>query len=184
MFLCNLITPVCGATKAEAEDKMALIDKLPLEIDALSLLAEALNFDFAAKGIDEPLTTDELQGMQGMLGIRDGVLQDVRQDQSERARLHHVLRPRPDPGRDRRRAEGDRRQAGRDVRRPRLRRLCHRGDLSCPAPTPISSSTSCRNCSAAGCSTRIMPARRCAKISGLRRPAAGAWKTQPQAAAE
>ena len=74
MFLCNLITPVCGATKAEAEDKMALIGKLPLEIDALSLLAEGLNFDFAAKGIDEPLTTEELQGMQGMLGIRDGVL--------------------------------------------------------------------------------------------------------------
>ena len=74
MFICNLITPVAGATKAEAEDKMALIDKLPLEIDALSLLAEALNFDFASKGIDEPLTTEELQGMQGMLGIRDGVL--------------------------------------------------------------------------------------------------------------
>src|SRR5438552_16905894 len=74
MFLCNLITPVAGATKAEAEDKMALINKLPLEIDALSLLAEGLNFDFAAKGIDEPLTTEELQGMQGMLGIRDGVL--------------------------------------------------------------------------------------------------------------
>jgi FMN-dependent oxidoreductase (nitrilotriacetate monooxygenase family) len=74
MFLCNLITPVAGATKAEAEDKMALIEKLPLEIDALSLLAEALNFDFAAKDIDEPLTTAELQGMQGMLGMRDGVL--------------------------------------------------------------------------------------------------------------
>ena len=27
MFLCNLITPVCAATKAEAEDKMALIQK-------------------------------------------------------------------------------------------------------------------------------------------------------------
>jgi alkanesulfonate monooxygenase SsuD/methylene tetrahydromethanopterin reductase-like flavin-dependent oxidoreductase (luciferase family) len=74
MFLCNLITPVCGATKAEAEDRMALIGKLPLEIDALSLLAEGLNFDFGAKGIDEPLTTEELQGMQGMIGIRDGVL--------------------------------------------------------------------------------------------------------------
>ena len=74
MFLCNLTTPVCGATKAEAEDKMALIQKLPLEIDALSLLAEGLNFDFAGKGMDEPLTTQELQGMQGMLGIRDGVL--------------------------------------------------------------------------------------------------------------
>ena len=53
---------------------MALIQKLPLEIDALSLLAEGLNFDFAGKGMDEPLTTQELQGMQGMLGIRDGVL--------------------------------------------------------------------------------------------------------------
>jgi alkanesulfonate monooxygenase SsuD/methylene tetrahydromethanopterin reductase-like flavin-dependent oxidoreductase (luciferase family) len=74
MFLCNLITPVPGATKSEAEDKMALIEKLPLEIDALSLLSEGLNYDFASKGIDEPLTTEELQGMQGMLGIRDGVL--------------------------------------------------------------------------------------------------------------
>src|SRR5260370_13559163 len=74
MLLCNLVTPVSGATKSEAEDKMALIEKLPLEIDALSLLSEGLNYDFASKGIDEPLTTEELQGMQGMLGIRDGVL--------------------------------------------------------------------------------------------------------------
>jgi FMN-dependent oxidoreductase (nitrilotriacetate monooxygenase family) len=74
MFLCNLITPVCGATKSEAEDKMALIEKLPLEIEALSLLAEGLNFDFAAKDIDEPLTMEELQSMQGVIGIRDGVL--------------------------------------------------------------------------------------------------------------
>jgi FMN-dependent oxidoreductase (nitrilotriacetate monooxygenase family) len=74
MFLCNLVTPVSGATKSEAEDKMALIEKLPLEIDALSLLSEGLNYDFASKGIDEPLTTEELQGMQGILGIRDGVL--------------------------------------------------------------------------------------------------------------
>jgi hypothetical protein len=51
-----------------------MIAKLPLEIDALSLLSEGLNFDFAGKGMDEPLTTDELTGMQGMLGIRDGVL--------------------------------------------------------------------------------------------------------------
>jgi FMN-dependent oxidoreductase (nitrilotriacetate monooxygenase family) len=74
MFLCNLVTPVAGASKSEAEDKMAVIEKLPLEIDALSLLSEGLNYDFASKGIDEPLTADELQGMQGMLGIRDGVL--------------------------------------------------------------------------------------------------------------
>jgi alkanesulfonate monooxygenase SsuD/methylene tetrahydromethanopterin reductase-like flavin-dependent oxidoreductase (luciferase family) len=53
---------------------MALIEKLPLEIETLSLLAEGLNFDFGAKPIDEPLTTEELQGMQGMTGIRDLVL--------------------------------------------------------------------------------------------------------------
>jgi alkanesulfonate monooxygenase SsuD/methylene tetrahydromethanopterin reductase-like flavin-dependent oxidoreductase (luciferase family) len=74
MFLCNLVTPVSGATRSEAEDKMALIEKLPLEIDALSLLSEGLNYDFASKHIDEPLTTEELTGMQGMIGIRDGVL--------------------------------------------------------------------------------------------------------------
>src|ERR1700742_2463200 len=74
MFLCNLTTPVCGATKAEAEDKMAVINKLPLQIDALSLLAEALNFDFAAKPLDEPITTEEIKVLQGILGIRDRVL--------------------------------------------------------------------------------------------------------------
>jgi FMN-dependent oxidoreductase (nitrilotriacetate monooxygenase family) len=74
IHICNILMPVCGASRAEAEDKMALISRLPLEIDALSLLAEALNFDFASKGIDEPFTTAELQAMTGMLGIRDGVL--------------------------------------------------------------------------------------------------------------
>jgi FMN-dependent oxidoreductase (nitrilotriacetate monooxygenase family) len=74
LLLCNLITPVCGATKTEAEDQMVAIEKLPLEIDALSLLAEGLNFDFAGKDIDEPLTTEELDSMQGVISIRDGVL--------------------------------------------------------------------------------------------------------------
>ena len=43
---------------------------------ALSLLAEALNYDFASKPLDEPLTTEELKSMQGILGIRDGVLKN------------------------------------------------------------------------------------------------------------
>jgi FMN-dependent oxidoreductase (nitrilotriacetate monooxygenase family) len=76
MFICKLTTPVSAATKSEAEDKMALIEKLPLEIETLSLLAEGLNFDFGAKPIDEPLTAQELQGMQGMIGIRDHVLRN------------------------------------------------------------------------------------------------------------
>jgi FMN-dependent oxidoreductase (nitrilotriacetate monooxygenase family) len=74
MLLCNLVTPVCAATRAEAEDKMALIQQLPLEIDQLSLLAEALNFDFASKGLDEQLTDEELASFSGIQTIRDRVL--------------------------------------------------------------------------------------------------------------
>ena len=70
----QLINTVAAATKAEAEDKWAEIDKLPLEIDALSLLSEGLNFDFARKGMDEAFTDGELAAMSGIQGIRDGVL--------------------------------------------------------------------------------------------------------------
>jgi alkanesulfonate monooxygenase SsuD/methylene tetrahydromethanopterin reductase-like flavin-dependent oxidoreductase (luciferase family) len=58
----------------EAEDKWAVIDKLPLEIDALSLLSEVLNFDFATKGMDEPFTEAELAQMSGLHAIRDRVV--------------------------------------------------------------------------------------------------------------
>jgi FMN-dependent oxidoreductase (nitrilotriacetate monooxygenase family) len=74
MLLCNLVTPVCAATRAEAEDKMAVIRELPEEIDQLSLLAEALNFDFAAKGLDEELSDAELASFSGIQTIRDRVL--------------------------------------------------------------------------------------------------------------
>jgi alkanesulfonate monooxygenase SsuD/methylene tetrahydromethanopterin reductase-like flavin-dependent oxidoreductase (luciferase family) len=65
---------VSAASKAEAEDKWAVIDKLSLEIDALSLLSEALNFDFAVKGMDEAFTEGEIAAMSGLQGIRDRVL--------------------------------------------------------------------------------------------------------------
>ncbi|MCO6414914.1 LLM class flavin-dependent oxidoreductase [Siccirubricoccus sp. KC 17139] len=70
--LCN---PICAATKAEAEDRAALIAKLPLEIDSLSLLSEALNFDFASKGMDDPFTDEEMASIQGMHAMRDRVVQ-------------------------------------------------------------------------------------------------------------
>jgi FMN-dependent oxidoreductase (nitrilotriacetate monooxygenase family) len=74
MVICNLVLPVCAATRAEAEDRMALAQQLPLEIDQLSLLAEALNFDFAQKGLDDPVTDEELATFQGLQSIRDRVL--------------------------------------------------------------------------------------------------------------
>jgi FMN-dependent oxidoreductase (nitrilotriacetate monooxygenase family) len=70
----QLVNVVTAATRAEAEDKWAEIDRLPLEVDALSLLSEALNFDFAKKGMDEAFTDAELAGMSGLQGIRDRVL--------------------------------------------------------------------------------------------------------------
>ena len=70
----HLVNTVAAATKSEAEDKWAEIKKLPLEIDALSLLSEALNFDFARKAMDEPFTDEELREMSGLQGIRDRVL--------------------------------------------------------------------------------------------------------------
>jgi FMN-dependent oxidoreductase (nitrilotriacetate monooxygenase family) len=74
VYVTQLINTVAAATKGEAEDKWADIDKLPLEIDALSLLSEALNFDFAKKGMNDPFTEQELETMSGLQAIRDRVL--------------------------------------------------------------------------------------------------------------
>jgi FMN-dependent oxidoreductase (nitrilotriacetate monooxygenase family) len=95
MLLCNLVTPVCAATKAEAEDKMAVIRDLPLEIDQLSLLAEALNFDFAAKGLDEQLTDAELASISGIQTIRDRVV-GVKRNPTVREFMQISHRGRPD----------------------------------------------------------------------------------------
>jgi FMN-dependent oxidoreductase (nitrilotriacetate monooxygenase family) len=75
MKITTLIYPIVGETVAEAEDKRALYDTLPNDVDALSLLSEALNFDFARKGLDEPFTNEEIASIAGMQGMRDRVLQ-------------------------------------------------------------------------------------------------------------
>jgi FMN-dependent oxidoreductase (nitrilotriacetate monooxygenase family) len=72
--VCNLVMPVCGATRSEAEDKMAALEQLPLEIDQLSLLSEALNFDFSTKALDEALSDEEIARLSGLQSIRDRVV--------------------------------------------------------------------------------------------------------------
>jgi FMN-dependent oxidoreductase (nitrilotriacetate monooxygenase family) len=72
--VATLAFPIAAATRAEAEDRMAVIDSGFMEIDALSLLSEALNYDFASKGMDEGFTTEELDGITGMHAMRDQVL--------------------------------------------------------------------------------------------------------------
>ncbi|HEX5326449.1 MAG TPA: LLM class flavin-dependent oxidoreductase [Acetobacteraceae bacterium] len=68
------IYPVVAETRTEAEDRLALIERLPRDIDRLSLLSEVLNFDFATKGIDEPFTDDELANISGLHTMRDRVV--------------------------------------------------------------------------------------------------------------
>jgi FMN-dependent oxidoreductase (nitrilotriacetate monooxygenase family) len=74
-FLCPSLYTVVAETRAEAEDKMALNDRLFEEVDALSLLSEAMNFDFASKGMDEPFTDEELASISGTQSMRDRVLE-------------------------------------------------------------------------------------------------------------
>jgi FMN-dependent oxidoreductase (nitrilotriacetate monooxygenase family) len=72
--ITQLINTVAAASRIEAEDKWAVISKLPLEIDALSLLSEALNFDFSTKEMDEPFTDEEMAAISGLQAIRDRVV--------------------------------------------------------------------------------------------------------------
>ena len=74
VIVTHLVNTVSAATQAEAEDKWAAIGKLPLEVDALSLLSEGLNFDFATKGMDDAFTDRELADMSGLQAIRDRVV--------------------------------------------------------------------------------------------------------------
>jgi hypothetical protein len=70
-----LVYPVVAETQAEAEDRFALVDELAKPIDSLVLLSEVLNFDFAAKAPDEPLSDEELRAMTGIQAVRDRVMQ-------------------------------------------------------------------------------------------------------------
>ena len=95
MRLCNLTTPVCAATKAEAEDKMAVINKLPLEIDALSLLAEALELRLRLQAARRAADHGRPQEHAGHSRHSRRRAQDFRQVQSQRARFRHLLGPWP-----------------------------------------------------------------------------------------
>lgn len=72
--LAPLVYPIVGATRSEAEDKAALIEGLAEPADALSLLSEVLNFNFANKPSTEPFSDAELDGLSGLLAIRDRVV--------------------------------------------------------------------------------------------------------------
>ena len=129
VFVAAGIYTVVAETRAEAEDKAALIDSLPKEIDQLSLLSEVMNVDLSTKPIDEPWTEEEIMSWTGVQGLRDRVFRRARQAQSDDARLHggQPSRNVPRPSALHRQPEGRRRRHGGMVRRPRVRRIrCRR----------------------------------------------------------
>jgi len=94
--ICTLLYQCAAATKMEAEDKFALIEKLPTDTDALSLLSEALNFDFATKNLDDPFTPEELAAISGVHTTRDRVIAETgRPDPTVREFMRHSGRARP-----------------------------------------------------------------------------------------
>ncbi len=64
-----------GETRAIAEAKRELVEGLAKPVDSLALLSEALNYDFAAKGMDESFSDEELASISGLRGILDRVVQ-------------------------------------------------------------------------------------------------------------
>ena len=65
---------ITGETRAIAEAKMEVIDKLAKPVDALALLSEVLNFDFASKAMDDAFSDQELKSIGGLQAIRDRVV--------------------------------------------------------------------------------------------------------------
>jgi FMN-dependent oxidoreductase (nitrilotriacetate monooxygenase family) len=65
---------IAAETKSQAEDKVALIDKLARPVDGLALLCEVLNYDFGAKPMDESFSDDELKSIGGLRAVLDRVV--------------------------------------------------------------------------------------------------------------
>jgi alkanesulfonate monooxygenase SsuD/methylene tetrahydromethanopterin reductase-like flavin-dependent oxidoreductase (luciferase family) len=71
------VAPACyvcvGESEAAAQEKRSVIEATACEIDALVLLSEVLNYDFARKPVDEPFTAEELAKL-SFQGFRDRVI--------------------------------------------------------------------------------------------------------------
>jgi alkanesulfonate monooxygenase SsuD/methylene tetrahydromethanopterin reductase-like flavin-dependent oxidoreductase (luciferase family) len=71
------VAPACYVIVAESADaaqaKRAVIESSARPVDALVLISEVLNYDFGAKGYDEPFTDEELAGF-SWHGFRERVV--------------------------------------------------------------------------------------------------------------
>ena len=66
---------VVGETDAMARDKLAYVESLARPVDALVLLSELMNYDFARHALDEPLPSAALEAMTGARSMVERVVQ-------------------------------------------------------------------------------------------------------------
>lgn len=66
---------VVGETETIAQEKLAYIESLTRPIDALVLLSEILNYDFAQHALDDVLSDEDLASMTGIRSFVDRVVQ-------------------------------------------------------------------------------------------------------------
>src|SRR6516165_6616829 len=68
------VVPACyvcvGETEAMAQEKRAVVEATARDVDALVLLSEVLNYDFAKKPLEEPFS-DEVLGELSFQGSRE-----------------------------------------------------------------------------------------------------------------
>ncbi len=71
------VAPACyvcvGESEAAAQEKRAVVEATARDVDALVLLSEVLNYDFAQKPLDEPFSDEELAEL-SFQGFRDRVI--------------------------------------------------------------------------------------------------------------
>jgi len=63
-----------GETDEIARQKMAYADALAKDEDALALICEVLNHDFAGRDIDEPINDEDMKAVSGWRAFRDRVV--------------------------------------------------------------------------------------------------------------
>ena len=170
MKIATLCHPVVAATKAEAEDKFALIERLPLEVDSLMLLSENTNFDFGSKPHRRAVHRRRAGPLhRHPVGTGPGGRR-ARRPEADAARFHHHHAARQAAAALGRRPEGGRRHLRGMVLDARLRRLRRRRGLRA---RQLRGFRHVRRPGAAAprvCSTRTTRARRCGRTSACPGP--------------
>src|SRR6478735_3433202 len=144
---------------------------------------EAANYDFASKPLDEPLTSEELKSMQGILGIRDGVLKNSGKSNpsardfvtfSGRGQVHDAI-------------VGGPKEVADKLEEMFVERGCD-GFVIAATIVPGSYADFVKHVvpelQRRGLFHKDYAGKTLRENLGLKRPVAGAWKTQPRAAAE